>query len=57
MAPFPSLTPSQIRAASKRLKGAGLKLPRCGWSLIVPAGEGEDACRLARDPNGYFWIR
>jgi hypothetical protein len=53
---YPSLTLSQIRAASKRLKGAGLKLPACGWSIIVPAGDGESPRRLARDPRGYFWI-
>jgi hypothetical protein len=54
---FPSLTPAQIKEASARLKGAGLALPRHGWSIVVPAGPDAPACRLARDPKGYYWVR
>lgn len=61
-----TLSPADVRAASRSLRAAGLHLPRVGWSLELPEaaraelqakrGSRSPPRRIVHDAHGYFYI-
>lgn len=52
---YPSLSRSEVRALSKKLRAQGEKLPKVGWCLRVEEYK-HGVREVCRDRNGYYFL-